>query len=358
MNQTKLQNVLFAMEKQGVSQLILSDPAVIFYLTGARIEPGERMLALTITDRGDVRLFANKLFMQQAAPDLPLTEYDDTEDCVSVLADALPADIGALGIDKRWPSHFLIRLMEKRPDIRMKLGSAPVDDARMCKDADELSAMRESSRLNDEVLKKLMSTVRAGETERQLAERYVEIARSMGAAGYSFKPLVCFGANCAEPHHDSDDTPLKEGDSIIFDVGLDLNHAMSDMPLTMFFGEATDEMKRVYELVRRANLAGKAAVKPGARLCDVDNAARRVIEEAGYGEYFIHRTGHGIGLEVHEPPDVSAACERPLEPGMIFSIEPGIYLSGKFGVRIEDLVTVTQDGCEVLNQLEIPSFAE
>ena len=240
----------------------------------------------------------------------------------------------------------------------MKLGSAPVDDARMCKDAEELSAMRESSRLNDKVLEKLMSTVRAGETERQLAERYVEIARSMGAAGYSFKPLVCFGANCAEPHHDSDDTPLKEGDSIIFDVGLDLNHAMSDMTRTMFFGAPTGEMKRVYELVRRANLAGKAAVKPGARLCDVDNAARRVIEEAGYGEYFIHRTGHGIGLEVHEPPDVSAACERPLEPGMIFSIEPGIYLSGKFGVRIEDLVTVTQDGCEVLNQLEIPSFAE
>ena len=126
----------------------------------------------------------------------------------------------------------------------------------------------------------------------------------------------------------------------------------------MFFGAPTDEMKRVYELVRRANLAGKAAVKPGARLCDVDHAARQVIEEAGYGEYFIHRTGHGIGLEVHEPPDVSAVCERVLEPGMIFSIEPGIYLSGKFGVRIEDLVTVTQDGCEVLNQLEIPSFAK
>ena len=133
---------------------------------------------------------------------------------------------------------------------------------------------------------------------------------------------------------------------------------MSDMTRTMFFGAPTDEMKRVYELVRRANLAGKAAVKPGARLCDVDHAARQVIEEAGYGEYFIHRTGHGIGLEVHEPPDVSAVCERVLEPGMIFSIEPGIYLSGKFGVRIEDLVTVTQDGCEVLNQLEIPSFAE
>ena len=358
MNQSRVNRVVELMKRDHLPCILVSATESVNYLTGRWISPGERMLALVITDKGGVRLFANKLFMQQAAPDLPLTEYDDTEDCVSILADALPKDVGALGIDKRWPSHFLIRLMEKRPDIQMKLGSAPVDDARMCKDADELDAMRRSSRLNDEVLKKLMSTVRAGETERQLAERYVEIARSMGAAGYSFQPLVCFGANCAEPHHDSDDTPLKEGDSIIFDVGLDLNHAMSDMTRTMFFGAPTDEMKRVYELVRRANLAGKAAVKPGARLCDVDHAARQVIEEAGYGEYFIHRTGHGIGLEVHEPPDVSAVCERPLEPGMIFSIEPGIYLSGKFGVRIEDLVTVTEDGCEVLNQLEIPSFAE
>lgn len=358
MNQSRVDHVVELMKRDGLPCILVSATESVYYLTGRWIAPGERMLALVITDKGDVRLFANKLFMQQAESDLPLTEYDDTEDCVSVLADALPKDVGALGIDKRWPSQFLIRLMEKRPDIQMRLGSAPVDDARMCKDADELSAMRESSRLNDEVLKKLMTTVRVGETERQLAARYEEIARSMGAAGCSFQPLVCFGANCAEPHHDSDDTPLKEGDSIIFDVGLDLNHAMSDMTRTMFFGAPTDEMKRVYELVRRANLAGKAAVKPGARLCDVDRAARRVIEEAGYGEYFIHRTGHGIGLEVHEPPDVSAVCERPLEPGMIFSIEPGIYLSGKFGVRIEDLVTVTQDGCEVLNRLEIPSLAE
>jgi Xaa-Pro dipeptidase len=358
MNQSRVNRVVELMKRDHLPCILVSATESVYYLTGRWIAPGERMLALTITDKGDVRLFANKLFMQKAESDLPLTEYDDTEDCVAILAETLPADIGTLGIDKRWPSHFLIRLMEKRPDIRMKLGSAPVDDARMCKDADELDAMRLSSRLNDEVLAKLMTTVKAGETELQLAERYVAIARSMGAAGYSFKPLVCFGANCAEPHHDSDDTPLKEGDSIIFDVGLDLHHAMSDMTRTMFLGTPTDEMKHVYELVRRANLAGKAAVKPGVRLCDVDRAARQVIEDAGYGEYFIHRTGHGIGLEVHEPPDVSAVCERPLEPGMIFSIEPGIYLSGKFGVRIEDLVAVTQDGCEVLNRLEIRSYEQ
>ena len=219
----------------------------------------------------------------------------------------------------------------------------------MCKDSEEIAAMRESSHLNDKVLAALMQTVKEGETEAQLGRRYAEIARSMGAAGYSFAPLICFGAHCAEPHHESDETPLKKGDSIIFDVGLDLNKAMSDMTRTVFFGEPTEEMKKVYELVRRANLAGKAAVKPGIKLCEIDRAARSVIEEAGYGEYFIHRTGHNIGIGVHEPPDVSATSQAVAKPGMIFSIEPGIYLPGKFGVRIEDLVVVTEDGCEVLN---------
>lgn len=356
MNQSRLARVVALMKQENLPCILVSATESVFYLTGRWIAPGERMLALMITDAGDVRLFANKLFMQQETPDLPLTEYDDTEDCIDILASALPERLSRLGIDKRWPSHFLIRLMEKRPDVKMCLGSDPVDDARMCKDEDELNAMRKSSRLNDRVLEALMKTVKAGDTERQLGQRYVEIARSMGAAGYSFEPLVCFGAHCAEPHHDSDDTPLREGDAIIFDVGLDLNHAMSDMTRTLFFGKPTEEMRRVYELVRRANMAGKAAVRPGVSMAEIDRAARRVIEEGGYGEYFIHRTGHGIGLEVHEPPDVSAACERTAQPGMVFSIEPGIYLPGKFGVRIEDLVAVTEDGCEVLNSLEIPEM--
>ncbi len=357
MNQSRLERVVELMKRDNLPCILVSETESVYYLTGRWISPGERMLALMITAQGAVRLFANKLFMQRETPDLPLTEYDDTQDAIAVLAAALPEGIGEVGIDKRWPSHFLIRLMEKRTDLRMRIGSAPVDDARMCKDGDELAALRESSRLNERVLEALMKTVRLGDTERALGERYVEIARSMGAAGYSFEPLVCFGAHCAEPHHDSDDTPLREGDAVIFDVGLDLNHAMSDMTRTMFFGEPTDEMKCVYELVRRANLAGKAAVKPGVPLSEIDRAARQVIEQAGYGEYFIHRTGHGIGLEVHEPPDVSASCERTVQPGMVFSIEPGIYLSGKFGVRIEDLVAVTDTGCEVLNSLEIPSWA-
>ena len=357
MNTSRLNRVIEGMKKHGLPCILVSDIESLYYLTGRWIQPGERMVALTVSQSGDVCLFANRLFSQRPEAGLPLVEYDDTEDCVAVLAKRLPEELAVSGVDKCWPSQFLIRLMGIRPGLRPRVGSAPVDEARMCKDSEEIAAMRESSRLNDKVLAALIETVREGDTEAGLGRRYVDIARSMGAAGYSFAPLICFGAHCAEPHHESDETPLKKGDSIIFDGGLDLNKAMSDMTRTVFFGEPTDEMKKVYELVRRANLAGKAAVKPGAPLRDIDRAARSVIEEGGYGPFFTHRTGHNIGIGVHEPPDVSATSEAVARPGMIFSIEPGIYLPGKFGVRIEDLVVVTEEGCEVLNQLEIPAFA-
>ena len=211
--------------------------------------------------------------------------------------------------------------------------------------------MRASSRANDECLRRLIPTLCAGDTEKQVCRRYADFAEELGALGPSFDPLVCFGANCAEPHHGSDNTPLQENQTVILDLGLNLDGAMSDMTRTVVLGKATDEMKRVYDLVKKANEAGRRAVRPGVPMCEIDRAARRVIEEGGYGPYFIHRTGHGIGLEVHEIPDVSATNQTVAQPGMIFSIEPGIYLPGRFGVRIEDLMLVTEDGGECLNAL-------
>ena len=183
---------------------------------------------------------------------------------------------------------------------------------------------------------------------------YTSIAKELGAQGCSFPPLICFGENGAEPHHGTDDvTKLKKGDVVIIDVGVKLNDYCADMTRTVFFGEPSDpDAKKVYEIVKAANNAGRAAVRPGEPMKNFDRAARKVIEDAGYGPYFTHRTGHGIGLEVHEYPDNSATSEIIAQPGMTFSVEPGIYLPGRFGVRIEDLVAVTEDGCETLNALD------
>lgn len=344
----RLARVIENMQRASLSQLLISAPASVYYLTGKWIHPGERMLALLVRTDGTIRLFANKLFALSGAVSVPLTEYDDTDDCVKILADHLLP--GTVGIDKVWPSLFTIRLMEARSDTRPVLGSHCVDDARLCKDAAEIQLMRESSCKNDETTLQVIKSLRCGMKESDVAAMYKQISAGLGSSKPSFAPLICFGANCAEPHHDTDDTQLKTGDSVILDVGLTWQSYCSDMTRTVFMGNPSDEQKRVYDLVCAANAAGRAAVRPGIPLKDVDRAARKVIEDGGYGPQFIHRTGHGIGLEVHEFPDVSATSEVIAKPGMIFSVEPGIYLPGKFGVRVEDLVVVTENGCETLNK--------
>ena len=161
--------------------------------------------------------------------------------------------------------------------------------------------------------------------------------------------VVGSGPNGANPHHEADDRTIEEGDMIVLDFGGLKDGYGSDTSRTIHVGEPTDEEREVHDIVRRAQQAGFEAVRPGATCQDIDRAARAVITEAGYGEQFIHRTGHGIGLTTHEPPYMVEGETHPLEPGMCFSIEPGVYLSGRFGVRIEDIVTVTEDGGRRLN---------
>ena len=338
------------MKSHGLDQILVTSTANVYYLTGVWCEPFERMLALHVKSDGTMRLYANRMFALEGLTDVPMALYEDTDDCIAVLApDILP---GRLGIDKTWHSHFTIRLMQARPDVIPALGSAPLDEARLIKDDGELELMRISSRMNVEVCSRIAAALHEGVTEKEIQSLYNEIALELGAAGPSFTPLICFGENGAEPHHDSDKTPLKQGDTVIMDVGLLWKHYCSDMTRTVHFGPVSDEQKRVHEIVTRANRAGIAACRPGVKMKDIDRAARQVIEDAGYGPFFTHRTGHGIGLDEHEFPDVSSASEVVARPGMIFSVEPGIYLPGKFGVRVEDLVAITEDGCEVLTRYD------
>lgn len=357
METSRIRRVVDAMGRMGLRQTLISAPASLFYLTGKWIYPGERMVALYLNDQSDVRLYANRLFALTGTVDIPLVEYDDTEDCVQLLADDLMP--GKIGIDKDWPSRFAIRLLDARDDLKPVIGSPCIDQTRLYKDEKELELMRVSSLKNDQTILKTIQQLKPGLTESQVGDIYLKESAALGSSGPSFEPLICFGPNCAEPHHVTDQTSLKAGDAVILDVGLTWQSYCSDMTRTVFMGKATDEQKRVYDLVRAANAAGRAAVHPGVLMKDIDRAARRVIEDAGYGKYFIHRTGHGIGLEVHEFPDVSASSEAVAKPGMCFSVEPGIYLPGQFGVRVEDLVAVTEDGCETLNKaprdlVEIP----
>jgi Xaa-Pro dipeptidase len=185
-------------------------------------------------------------------------------------------------------------------------------------------------------------------TEREATRRLIQACFAAGADALAFEPIVVAGPNAALPHATPSDRPIGPGELMIVDFGAVVDGYASDLTRTFVLGEPDPEAARIYAVVREANAAGRAAVRPGIPAEAVDQAARAVIEDAGYGPYFPHRTGHGLGLEVHEPPYLVAGDTTPLQTGMVFTVEPGIYLSGKGGIRIEDVVVVTENGGESL----------
>lgn len=347
MNKERIAKVVSYMEKCGLNQILISSTPSVYYLTGLWIEPHERLLALYMTDDGRMTLFANEIFGVSSTAELPVMVHKDGENPVRDLAAAVKA--GKLGIDKFLYSQFLIALLEARSDIVPVQGSAPVDLARRCKDKQEQEAIRHASRINDQVMAAAISGIREGVREDELASQINRLFMQNGADSEG-QQLVCFGANGADPHHGSNGTVLQPGDSVIFDIFTPISRYWCDMTRTVFFKEVTAKQRQVYELVREANEAAEALARPGVLLSELDRAARDIIARGGYGPCFTHRLGHGCGLDCHEPPDVSGSSDIPAEPGMVFSIEPGIYLPGEFGVRIEDLVLITENGCEVLNR--------
>lgn len=346
MKQQRLKRVIENMEKKGLKQLIVSDPSSIFYLTGINIGPGERLYAMLVKADGSAMLYNNQLFPLEEQQGLTIVYHSDGEDAIAPLADAVGD--GAIGIDKTWAAKFLLDLLGKRAGLKPVLGSQAVDEARKYKDAEEVALMRAASRLNDAAMADAIAALGANISERKMAAIVADLHVKHGADA-AVPQLVCYGVGCSEPHHDSGSATLQEGDSVILDIFAPVKHYWCDMTRTVFYKSAGDEQKKVYETVKAANLAGIKAVRPGVPLREIDNAARKVIEDAGYGKYFTHRLGHGIGLDVHEPPDCSGASDAIAEPGMCFSIEPGIYLPQRWGVRVEDLIVVTEDGVEVLN---------
>jgi D-alanyl-D-alanine dipeptidase len=219
---------------------------------------------------------------------------------------------------------------------------------RAVKDPAEVELLAAAAAAADAAFEEIRTMRFSGRREREVGADLAELLRRFGHSQVDFT-IVGSGPNGANPHHETGDRVIEPGDMVVLDFGGLKDGYGSDTTRTVHVGEPTEEERRVHDVVRAAQQAGFEAVRPGAACQDVDRAAREVITEAGYGEYFIHRTGHGIGVTTHEPPYMIEGEEQPLVPGMCFSVEPGIYLPGRFGVRIEDIVTVTEDGGRRLN---------
>lgn len=350
MKENRLRAVLQNLEQMGLSQALITDPLSILYLTGRLIKPLERFYALYVSQSGHHKIFINQLETVPEDLGVEKVRFTDSDPYLDLVYQAVDHS-QPLGVDKNMAARFLLPLMDRQCAPGYVNASLAVDKARSVKDAQEQTLMRKASQINDEAVKAFQTLVREGITERQVAEQTKGIYLDLGAEDFSFEPLIAFGASAASGHHYPDGTQLKPGDCVLFDVGCVYEGYCSDMTRTYFYREVSPKQEAVYDLVLQANQAAEAAIRPGVPLRDLDRIARDIISQGGYGPNFTHRLGHFIGLETHDFGDVSSAAEDVATPGNIFSIEPGIYLPGEMGVRIEDLALVTEDGVEILNHL-------
>jgi Xaa-Pro aminopeptidase len=250
--------------------------------------------------------------------------------------------------DRLWAAH-LIGLQVELPDVAFAPASAVLARLRAVKDPDELSALRRAARAADETFRQICRMPFLGRREDQIAEDLADLLVRNGHVRADFT-IVASGPNAASPHHEPTGRTILPHDAVVLDFGGELGGYYSDTTRTVVVGESPPGFEALYDIVRGAQEAAFAAVAPGVAAQDIDRVARRIIDDAGYGARFLHRTGHGIGLEVHEPPYLVEGSDWVLEPGTTFSIEPGVYLEGAFGVRIEDIVVVTDHGAERLNR--------
>jgi Xaa-Pro aminopeptidase len=340
-------------EAAGLTGVLVTPGPDLLYFTGYEpIAITERITLLMLLASREPAMIVPVLERPdaEAAPGagaLSLTDWTDGSDPYSATAQLLDPRGRYAVSDSAWAMHVLA-LQQALPESGYVSMTSTLPMLRAVKDANELERLAAAGAAADASFEEIRQVRFAGRPESEVAAELAGLLREHGHSQVDFT-VVGSGPNGANPHHEFGERVIEEGDMVVLDFGGIKDGYGSDTTRTVHVGEPAEEEREVYEVVRRAQQAGFDAVRPGAACQDIDRAARGLIAEAGYGEQFIHRTGHGIGLTTHEPPYMIEGDTNPLEPGMCFSIEPGIYLAGRFGVRIEDIVTVTSEGGRRLN---------
>jgi Xaa-Pro dipeptidase len=348
-----------ALRNSGMAALAIVPGANLRYLAGLDMHMNERLTVAFFPAEGQpaVVLPALEAPRAQAQARLPMRFYtwDDAEGPYAALR-RCTGDLGLdgkrIGVEYTTMRVLELRGIEQSAEVQAEDATPLLASLRMVKDASELAAMREAARIVEQALRAALEQARVGMPERELAAIWDAEMRAAGGER-TFTTIAASGPNSANPHHTSGERTLQPGDLVILDGGAFYDGYQSDITRTVAVGQPSDEARRIYELVQAANAAGRAAAaQPGATGESIDQAARKVIEDGGYGQYFLHRTGHGLGMEVHEPPYIVGGSRDPLPAGATFTIEPGVYVEGVGGVRIEDDVIVTADGAESLTSFE------
>lgn len=344
--------------ERGLDAYLVGPSADLFWLVGYRALPLERLTLLVVPAEGDPALLVPELEAPRAEDsgaaelvDLVAWKEDEdpTERAAAILGALEVPREGRLAVQDRLWSVFLLRLQQTLPGVTWHPGGDVSRTLRIRKTAEELEALRAAGRAIDAVHARIPSMLLPGRTEsevgRDISEAILEEHDEVDFV------IVASGPNGASPHHRTGDRRLEWGDAVVIDIGGIRDGYCSDMTRNYVLGDAPPGYRELHAVLEEAQRAGVEAVRPGVTGEEVDATCRRVIADAGYGDRFVHRTGHGIGVEVHEEPYLVAGNDEPLEEGMTFSVEPGIYIPGRYGARIEDIVAVTEDGVERLNRL-------
>ncbi len=342
---------------EGAGLALLAGTDQMRYLTGWKEGGHERFVGLFVPATGSPALVvpamnAPQAMQTEAGIQTVLGWHDETGwhgQARELFETYASCDLSHVQVDDELLSVHLLGLQGLFPQTRFSAIGTTMSRLREIKAPEELAKMKRAADLIDSIIEDAFLEMREGITELELQGWFYEAFKKHGTAA-SFTPTCCFGPNGALPHHHTGDTRLKAGDVCVIDVGCLYAHYASDITRTVAFQSIADpHANDIYALVYAAHMAARKAATPGTSGEAVDAASRKVITDAGYGEFFMHRTGHGIGISTHEPPYIVAGNDEPLLPGMCFSVEPGVYLQGKFGVRIENIVTMTEDGAVSLN---------
>ncbi len=348
-NPSRLTRCMQETELNEYDHLVVSSPHNLKYLLGAQFDTGERMTVLLLTPGKKAKLFIHQMFSDQIheVNQIEIVYYSDDMDPVQTLASHFSKQ-ERLGIDQTWLCSYFIDLLKQLPEIKFEK-STIVEKLREIKDEQELDTLRQSAKIADAVMHQILQLQHFPCTERDVAATIKSFFAENGVNELSFTPIIGFGKNSANPHHTISDQVCQLGQPILIDMGGLFNHYCSDVTRTFYLGRRDQKFEDIYKVIHDTQLQAINMIKPGITFSEIDMFVRSSFEKWGFDQYFIHRTGHGIGLELHEGVSIHKNNHDIVQPGMAFSIEPGLYFPNQYGIRIEDIVVVTDNGCEVLN---------
>ncbi|MCJ1656144.1 Xaa-Pro peptidase family protein [Staphylococcus sp. NRL 16/872] len=349
---TKIDEITKALHNENADAAWITTPLNVFYFTGYRSEPHERLLAVLITASGEKTLYCPKMEVEEAKAssfDGKIIGYLDTENPF----DIEPHSFSKLLIESE---HLTVKRQRELTENFNVTEYGDIDQTiknlRNIKNNDEINDIKKAAELADKCIEIGVNFLEVGVSEREVVNHIENEIKKFGVSEMSFDTMVLFGDHAASPHGTPGDRTLNDNEYVLFDLGVIYNHYCSDMTRTVKFGTPSDKAQEIYNIVLEAETEAIQSIQAGVPLNEIDKVARDIISNAGYGDYFPHRLGHGLGLEEHEYQDVSSTNNNKLEVGMVITIEPGIYVPGVAGVRIEDDILVTEDGYEILTHYE------